>query len=245
MLDRQEVDIAPAFSEEAMALAFAERYAAELRYVAAWGKWFAFDGKQWIVDETRKIWSLARKLCREAAMAINKPREAKAIASAKTRAAVVMLAGEDRRLAATVDQWDSDKWLLNTPGGVVDLRSGRLRTHAATDYMTKITAVAPNTSCSIPLWSKFLDRVTDGDKKLQMYLARVAGYTLTGETNEHALFFFYGTGGNGKTVFLRTIADVLKDYHRTAPIESVHGDNQRTASDGSCNVTRRAARHCN
>jgi putative DNA primase/helicase len=167
-------DTAPAFSEEALALAFAGLNTDNLRYVASWNKWLRFDGKRWVVDETRETWSLARKLCREAACGINKPERAKAIANAKTRAAVVSLAGEDRRLAATVDQWDADLWLLNTASGVVDLRSGKLRPHAATDYITKITAVAPDASCPIPLWLKFLDRVTDRNKGLQQYLARIA-----------------------------------------------------------------------
>ena len=54
-------DTAPAFSEEALALRFAQRHAAELRYVAAWNKWLRFDGKRWVFDETRETWSLARK----------------------------------------------------------------------------------------------------------------------------------------------------------------------------------------
>ena len=33
--------------------------------------------------------------------------------SAKTVAAVEMLARSDRRIAATVDQWDRDPWLFN------------------------------------------------------------------------------------------------------------------------------------
>ena len=154
--EEEPPDTAPAYSEEALALLFAQRHAAERRYVSAWNKWFSFDGKQWTVDETRETWSLARKLCREASSGVNKPREAKSIANAKTRAAVVSLAGEDRRLAATVDQWDADPWLLNTPGGVVDLRTGELREHHAEDYMTKMTAVAPDASCPIPLWRAFL-----------------------------------------------------------------------------------------
>jgi putative DNA primase/helicase len=217
--EEEPPDTAPAYSEEALALLFAQRHAARRRYVSAWNKWFSFDGKQWTVDETRETWSLARKLCREASSGVNKLREAKSIANAKTRAAVVSLAGEDRRLAATVDQWDADPWLLNTPGGVIDLRTGERRDHRAEDYMTKITAVAPDASCPTPLLSKFLDRVTDGDKKLQAYLARVTGYSLTGVTTEHALFFLHGGGANGKGVFMNTIACVLGDYHRTAPIE--------------------------
>ena len=223
--EEEPPDTAPAFSEEALALVFAERHAADRRYVAAWNKWFRFDGKQWTVDETRETWSLARKLCREVACGISKPERAKAIANAKTRAAVVSLAGEDRRLAATIDQWDADPWLLNTPEGVIDLRSGEMRPHAVTDYMTKTTAVAPDASCQIPLWSKFLDRVTDRDKRLQAYLARMCGYSLTGVTTEHAMFFLHGDGANGKGVFMNTIAHIAGDYHRTAPIETFTATN--------------------
>jgi putative DNA primase/helicase len=62
-----EIEEAPAFSEEALALKFAERHACDLRYIAAWGKWYGYDGKTWKPDETRNAFSLARNLCREAA----------------------------------------------------------------------------------------------------------------------------------------------------------------------------------
>ena len=81
---------------------------------------------------------------------------AKELTSAKTVAAVERMARADRRLAATVDQWDADPWLLNTPAGVIDLRTGSCATHRASDYMTKITAVAPGSGC--PLWRAFLTR---------------------------------------------------------------------------------------
>src|SRR5262245_37985025 len=127
-------DTAPQFSEEAIALDFAARHADSLRYVAKWGKWFVWDGACWREDTKRRVFTLARALCRETARSANKG--GKTIASAKTRAAVVALAGEDSRLVATVDQWDTDPWLLNTPGGVLDLRTGIMREHRATDYMT-------------------------------------------------------------------------------------------------------------
>ena len=46
------------------------------------------------------------------------------IASAQKVAAVEKLARADREHAATVEQWDRDLWLLNTPSGIVDLRTG-------------------------------------------------------------------------------------------------------------------------
>lgn len=213
-------ETAPPNSEEALALDFAERHADAVRYVAKWGMWFEWDGKCWRVDETRKIFSLARNLCRDAANNLNKGSTRRTIASAKTRAAVVSLASEDRRLAATVDQWDADPWLLNTPDGVIDLRTSELQPARPEDYMTKITAVAPDASCPMPLWDAFLEKVTKGDKEYQKYLARVCGYSLTGLTLEHAMFFLYGDGSNGKGVMVNTVSNIVRDYHVTAPIET-------------------------
>jgi len=51
------------------------------------------------------------------------------------------------------------------------------------------------------------------------FLKRKAGYAFTGLTREHALFFLYGTGANGKTVYLNTLAGIEGDYHVTAPAE--------------------------
>jgi putative DNA primase/helicase len=221
----QPVDAArpPAFSDDALALRFAERHANDLRFVAAWSKWLSWTGKRWEFDETLAAFDKSRAICREAAADCNKSKIAVALASGKTVAAVDKLAKADRRIAATIDQWDADPWLLNTPDDVVDLRTGRTRAHRADDYMTKITAVGPRGDC--PRFLAFLNRITGGDAALVSYLQRVLGYALTGVTREHALFFAYGTGANGKSVLLSTVAGILGEYHRTAPIETFVASN--------------------
>jgi putative DNA primase/helicase len=208
----------PAFTDEALALRFAERHADELRFVAPWSKWLFWDGKRWAFDDTLGAFDFARKVCRTASVECNNARTASVLASAKTVAAVERLAKADRRLAATVDQWDADPWLLNTPSCVINLRAGDTRPHQPGDYLTRMTATAPGGTC--PTWLQFLDRVTSGDRSLQQFLQRVAGYALTGTTREHALFFLYGTGANGKSVFINTVSGILADYHRTAAIET-------------------------
>lgn len=207
----------PAFTDEALALRFAAQYANRLRYVAVSGRWFIFSGKQWSMDDTLQAFDLSRSVCRQASTESN-AKVAPALASAKTVSAVERLAKADRRLAATMNQWDNDPMALNTPDGVIDLRTGARRPHAPEDYMTRITAVGPGRGC--PTWLKFLQRVTGGDGELIRYLQRVAGYALTGSTEAHALFFAYGLGANGKSVFINTIAGVLHEYHRTSPIET-------------------------
>ncbi len=213
----------PAFSDDALALRFADQHGGDLRYVAAWGRWYSWTGSLWRADDTLSAYDLVRATCRAAAAECNEPRIATAIASARTVAAVERLAKADRKLAGTIDQWDADPWLLNTPGGVVDLQTGIMRAHRPDDYMTKITAVAPGGDC--PLFLKFLDRITGGDGELIAYHRRVLGYALTGITREQALFFGHGEGANGKSVLLSTAAGILKTYHRSAPMETFTASN--------------------
>ena len=205
-------------TEDDLAQRFVARHASELRYVAKWGMWMRYAGGRWREEDTLLAYDKARDICRGAALTCNSAAGAKVLRSAKTIAAVERIARADRALAATVEQWDRDPWLLNTPGSVIDLKNGTIRPANPDDYMTKITAVAPDGDC--PQWRAFIRRVTGGDDKLASLLARVAGYALTGSTQEHALFFIYGLGANGKSVFLNTVSNIIGDYHCTAPIET-------------------------
>jgi P4 family phage/plasmid primase-like protien len=99
----------------------------------------------------------------------------------------------------------------------VDLRTGKHRAPRREDYFTKHTNAAPGGKC--PQWEKFLDEVTAGKKELQAYLQRVAGYNLTGSVREHVVFFYYGTGANGKGVFINTLRWIWGGYATVAPME--------------------------
>lgn len=219
----------PVFSDDALALRFADTHAIRLRFVAAWGRWLSHQGTHWQFDDTMAAFDQVRATCRRAAAECNKPNVATTIASAKTVAAVERLAKADRRIAGTIDQWDADPWLLNTPEGVIDLRTGDMRAHRSDDYMTKIAAVGPSGEC--PLFLEFLSTITAKDPELIAYLRRALGYALTGDVREHALFFAYGTGANGKSVLLSTVSGILGAYHRSAPIETF------TASNGDRHPT--------
>ena len=197
----QQNDDRPAeFSDDALALCFSALHGADLRYTAAWGQWCAWNGHAWKPDQTVAVFDLVRKVCRQQSAKCEDARLQSRISSAQTVSAVERMARADRRHAATIDQWDADPWTLNTPGGIVDLRTGELRPPDRMAYMTKTTAVAPGGDC--PLWLSFLKRITDGNPELQSFLQRMCGYALTGITREHALFFLFGHGANGKSVFL-------------------------------------------
>jgi len=208
----------PAFSDEALALKFAERHGDDLRYVVEWNQWIEWDGTRWAQDRTLKTFSRSRDICRSAASECNEKATAKKIASAGKVYATERLARSDQTLAATTDQWDRENFLLNTPNGTVDLTTGLLNEHRRQDYLTKMTAVGPQEGC--PNWHKFLDRTFDGNIDSQKFIQRVVGYALTGDVSEQAMFCCWGTSANGKSVFTNTVSGVLGDYHRSGSMNS-------------------------
>jgi putative DNA primase/helicase len=53
------------------------------------------------------------------------------------------------------------------------------------------------------------------------FLQRAFGYSLTGDTGEQSLFFLYGSGGNGKTVFVETLAALMGEFHTATRIDTL------------------------
>ncbi len=210
-------------SHDALAEAFSEAYGADWRYVSKWGKWYGWRGDGWIEDEAERIVGLAKLTTRESLQwpeaASLTPSSRRDINSIGTAKALLSFARSKTEIAASVDQWDTDPLLLGVPGGVIDLASGQMLQPARTQYITKRCAVAPAAG-KPELWLKYLDRAHEGVDSVIAYLQRYAGYCATGETKEHALAFLYGTGRNGKGVFLETVSGILGDYARTASMDT-------------------------
>lgn len=131
--------------------------------------------------------------------------------------AAVKLAESEPDIRAEVDQFDADPWLLNCANGTLDLRTGRLRDHARGDLLTRLAPVAYDPVAICPTWDAFLARIMRDNPELIGFLQRLVGYSLTGSVREQMLFFLYGSGANGKSVFLRTILAMLgRDYAKQA-----------------------------
>lgn len=214
----------PPTAEDSIALAFADRHAHELRYVAPWGRWMSFDDTRWASDDTLHVFDRVRAICREVATAGQKP--IGAIASAKTVAAVERLARSDRRLAATTVQWDAQPWLFAAGDRTIDLRTGIDRAPDPLDYITKNAAcAAAPAGTPHPIWTSFMRRVTAENIELEHFLQRYVGYCCSGHTSEHAFVFAYGAGANGKSTFIGTIAKIFGGYATVADMNTFLASN--------------------
>ncbi|WP_112321972.1 phage/plasmid primase, P4 family [Oceanibium sediminis] len=217
-LSLQVVDtVGDVLTEDALAQRFVERHGADWRYVRAWGCWFRWSGTHWTRDETGHVRELIRHICRAAARDL-KPHEARRVANRRTIEAVERIASSDPDIVALSEDWDVDLDLLNTPSGIIQLETGEIVPNVRDRMMTCRAGAVPSTDC--PRWTRFIAEVTGGDAELAAYLARLAGYCLTGSNKEQVFFFLYGSGANGKSVFLQMLARVLASYAATAPLET-------------------------
>lgn len=211
-------------TEDAAALAFTERYRDRLRFDHDVGRWFVWTGTHWQCERTGLAFSWARELARELAKA--EPNKVRLISSKTSFAGgVERFARTDRAFAVTSEIWDQNIYLLGTPGGSVDLRTGQLGPAMPQDFITKVTAVVPADKPECLRWQQFMREATNDDESLIAFLQQFAGYMLTGDTKEHSLLFIHGGGGNGKSVYQNTLAGILNDYAETAAMETFVASN--------------------
>ena len=124
------------------------------------------------------------------------------------------------KIEIDISALDADGYLLNTPDGSIDLRTGELHPHNALDYCTKITAVGPSNK-NAHMFADFIDRVTVGDKDLARYLQEVAGMCAVGRVLRENLIIAYGQGGNGKSTLFNVLAHVMGDYSGNLSAETL------------------------
>jgi len=119
------------------------------------------------------------------------------------------------------DAFDANRDLLGLPGFVLEMDAMGLgvtgRPGAPKDFVTRSTStkIAP-AGAKGKYWEKFLDDFTQKDPELRRWWQVFCGYCLSGHTSEHVVVFVYGPGGNGKSVFLDMIGEVMGDYHERA-----------------------------
>lgn len=220
---------APDLSEDALAADFVHDVGDQWRHVAAWGQWLHWTATHWQPDETGQVRQAVRLICRAAAVGIDRPSDARRIASQKTFAAVERVAASDPAISAGAADWDTDSMLLNVQSGIIDLVTGEITAHDPAQMMTRLAGAAVGREC--PRWVRFLTEITGDDPDLVGYLQRFCGYCLTGSMTEQVFVFLHGQGANGKSVFLQVLTTILGSYATTAPLETfmaAHGDRHPT-----------------
>lgn len=209
-----------ALSEDGHAQHLIAEFGTTIRYWEDRGRWLHWDGWRWreqpggggIVREYAKF--IARSYPDDKQWLSHKRR----CLSAAGTSACLAQASTDHRVTVSTEALDAHPWELNTPGGIIDLRSGSLMPPDPAKLHTRITRCAPDYTADRHAWLGFLDTTFQGDAELIEWMQRLLGYAALGVVLENILPVFYGaTGANGKTVLLDTVMAILGDYAAPAP----------------------------
>jgi len=208
---------------------FADLHGEDVKHCAVWDKWLVWDGKRWSMDQTAAVYRLAKKTVAEMYVIAGElegsdqrqqlARHAISSESDSKIKAMISLAESEPNIAVPPNIFDKDPWLLNVKNGTIDLRTGKLKPHNRADFITKLVPIEYRPEMETPLWRAFLNKIMEGNQELIRFIQKAAGYSLTGLVNERCLFICYGTGSNGKSVFLGTLLKIAGEYAKQVPKE--------------------------
>ena len=202
-------------------------YGRDLRFDHARSRWLIWEKHRWAPDSDGKIHRLAKEATRaryKAALEIEdldlRGKTASFAVRSESRQrldACLALARSEHPMTDPGLNWDADPYLLGVANGVVDLRTGILRPGHPEDRLTMQVPVEYDLKAECPRWEQFLHQVFQCDWELIGFVQRAMGYSLTGSVREQVLFLCYGTGSNGKSVFLNMLRHLGGDYAMNIP----------------------------
>lgn len=226
------------------AIRLVRMFGESIRYAPGTG-WLIWDTTRWKVDtDDAQMLGMALTVARtfyvDAMRVEDRAMQRRLTAHARTsengsrlREMIKLAAARRAIRIENPDDLDADHWLLNTPNGTIDLRTGANVGWRKADLITKLTgcALEPWTPGSCPAWETFVSSIMQHDQTLIDFLQRAVGYAMTGSVTEQVLFMLHGQGANGKTTFLETITKVLGDYATTMNFTTLAGTSRAGPSE--------------
>lgn len=212
---------------------FAQLYRDKLMYIHETGDWLRFDPQAgWLHAEPREEERAAKAVveylradaARQLAAGVDEEKVRKLLRHIEYSSrmpnlrSMIDMAKSESGMARRASEFDADPMLLGVKNGVLDLRTGRLRAPSSGLLVSKRCNLAYDPTATCALFEQFLLEVQP-DFEEREFLQRLAGYLLTGDTSAQAFAFLFGTGCNGKSVFIEVLAWMLGDYARKIATE--------------------------
>ncbi|MCW3061545.1 MAG: phage/plasmid primase, family [Capsulimonas sp.] len=214
-----------------------------VRYDHSLKCWYVWDGMRWALDETNRVQELAKMTarniyhevadCHDEIMRVELAKHAKRSLDLTRLTAMIKVASSDAEIAVRHTDWDRDNDLFNVANGTLSLVTGQLTPHRREDLITRLAPVFFDPLAKCPVWERSMN-IWQPEADVRSFIQRATGYTLTGSQVEHAMFYLYGSGGNGKSVFTEIVKLIMGEYgiksQRETFMQHAHGKNSGAAS---------------
>jgi len=213
-----------------------------VRYCYTNKSWMYYNGQKWIEDAKGQIKTLADEviekmklefaMCEDADVEKEFMKHLKSTRSSKGKSN--MIKELEHLVPILVDDMDKHLEHINVKNGILNLKTGYLKSHDKSKYFSKISPIEFSENVDYPYWERFLSDIFERDFELIRYVQKAIGYSLTGLTTEQCVFFCLGNGRNGKSTFLDVISDIFGDYALNIQPETImvkHGVSNGANSD--------------
>lgn len=114
---------------------------------------------------------------------------------------------ETRALRSDIDFDRQPLW--NFVNGTLELDTGIFREHNPNDYCSIQSSYPYNPDATYHSWSRFIDDVTASDPRVAELLQFIPGYALFHDCPHEKIFVLTGSGGNGKSRYLKILQDLF------------------------------------
>ena len=242
-------------SDKGFGRLFADVFNDKHRYNPSRKDFMRYDGKRWVDDIEGLSARASAKALSDALVryAVNVDTEGKYL---KAVAALCNIRNRNNMLQDSKDvyffdneQLDTNDYLLNVQNGTLDLTEDnpKFAKHSPDMLLSKICNAEYNPAADCKEWKKFLMEIMQDDKEKILYLQKIAGLSLTGNTEQETCFILYGsTTRNGKSTFCETLIYLLGDYALTMKPESLAVKQNLDSRQASGDIARLAGcRFCN
>lgn len=219
------------YDDTGNALRFRDANAGLIHYNHVDGCWIYWDGVRWASDENGEIKRRADKMLADMAKDLKEMQDdpaynayKKHLSRSRSHRGKEGFIAEARHLEGVPvlpSEMDRAGNAFNVRNCLISLKTGRTAEHDKKYMISKLAPVTYDENAKCPRWDRFIEEITCGDKSLQLYLQRMIGYCMTAYTKEQCMFFLYGNGSNGKSVFVDTIAYMLGEYAASCQPETV------------------------
>lgn len=205
---------------------FCTQFAGKYLFVQEWEKWLIWNGNYWEIDKrSRHALADAERVCALYQNSFNETGEEegsdlhkllkgrlKTLRSGAGRKELLdCVTTIDDPPVISVEQLDQQPYLLATPTGVVDLRTGECTPGKQEQYILN-PCPTPWTGLDTPCpnFMAYLLSCMDGNQEMVDFLIRLLGYGLLGDKHLHIWAIMYGPlSRNGKDTLMNTIKRIL------------------------------------
>ena len=223
-----------------------DQFAQLLRFCPPMKVWYIwnYDEGRWKIDEDGYIIRIAKDVVRriffEASRSPFQEYQKKLASWAIQSEALthikdaITFAQSDKKVIIMPDDFDKNDFSFNVANGTLDLKSLELQIPKKAENISKLSDFYYTPGAKCPMFLAYLDRIFRSNphkEEIIKFLQRAVGYTLTGSTQEQCLFLLYGSGANGKSVFLDILLELMGEYGTTTQSKTFTTDRGQISND--------------